>query len=70
MDKFSQGEDLKKKKMRKQKQTSIVTHPSLSLPIDMYRGRQDSIIPFYDKFLWLYEICKSMTRRELSIRMF
>lgn len=51
MDKFSQGEDLKKKKMRKQKQTSIVTHPSLSLPIDMYRGRQDSIIPFYDKFL-------------------
>lgn len=70
MDKFSQGEDLKKKKMRKQKQTSIVTHPSLSLPIDMYRGRQDSIIPFYDKFLWLCEICKSMTRRELSIRMF
>lgn len=39
MGKFSQGEDLKKK-MRKQKQTSIVTHPSLLLPIDMYRERQ------------------------------
>lgn len=50
--------------MRKQKQTSIVTHPSLSLPIDMYRGRQDSIIPFYDKFLWLYEICKSIWPEE------
>lgn len=50
MNKFSQGEDLKKKKMRKQKQTLIVTHYSFMLPIGMYRERQDSIIPFY-KFL-------------------
>lgn len=51
MNKFSQGEDLKKKKMRKQNQTLIVTHYSFTLPIGMYyRERQDSIIPFY-KFL-------------------